>query len=130
MKRGPSVLFFSSKISCQLQHLQNKIYATHKETTNTKKFQKPSKSKSTIIPTLNQKKAKPHTRFIYPPCYICTCYKTVYSGSASFVTTFYSLSKISDTAVSTSSELSSVSSFFWKRSIKSGTISSTLVIVS
>lgn len=50
------------------QHLQNKIYAIINATISTTKFQKPVKIKSTIMPILNQKKAKPHTRFIFPPC--------------------------------------------------------------
>ncbi len=64
-ERGPQgSLFLLSKF---FQHLQNNIYATNNVMTITAKFQKPSNKKSTIIPTLNQKKAKPHTRLIISP---------------------------------------------------------------
>ena len=48
----------------QNQHLQNNIYAMISAAITTKKFQNPVRIKSTIIPTANQKKAKPHTRLI------------------------------------------------------------------
>ena len=139
-------------ICSRFQHLQNKTYAITKVITTTTKFQNPFNKKSTIIPTLNQKKAKPHTRFINSPCLSHTTYKTVYSDFASFVTIFYkkmcefNLSATRaytsvylyfstsvttfETATSTSSVITSLSPFFWKRSIKSGTISKTFVTVS
>ena len=116
------------KTTTSNQHLQNNIYAIISAATTTKKFQNPVRIKSTIIPTANQKKAKPHTRLIVS--LVIPYYKTVYSGLASFVTIIYSFSRISLTALSTSGVDSSSSSFFWNRSTKSGTISKIFVTVS